>query len=191
MANDLAPAFGRIAMHTLYGIHTLTHQLFGVNPSGLGTTVLTADSSSVLATSAYDDLVDLLAPFFPASAVFDTFTLYSKPTPEDLPVPVFSSSFVGKVGTSAVPGWSKSVQTTITWRTANVGLVKIVLLDSASGNDFDPVLSASADPATDDLDVYMRSDDAIISGQDNSRAVTFIRETSTLNEKLRKQYRMG
>lgn len=191
MANSLAPAFGRIAMHTAYGIHTLTHQLFGVIAAGLGTQVVTADGTNVLASTVFPDLVDLFLPFFPTTAVFDSFTLFSKPTPADLPVPVFSAGFTGKIGTSSSPGWTKAVQTTTTWRTANVGLLKLVFLDSASGDTFDPILSAAADPSTDDLDQYMRSDDCIVSGQDNSRAVTFIRQTSTLNEKLRKQYRMG
>jgi hypothetical protein len=139
---------------------------------------------------AFGELTDLLVPFYPTTVIFDSWVAYTRETVNDLWLPRSGGAFSSVEGTSGTPGWYKAVQTTITWRTEDFNHVKVVLLDSASGNTFDPIFSAAADPSTDDLDAYMRSDDCIIAGQDGSRPTTFVRETSTLNEKLRKQYRM-
>lgn len=140
------------------------------------------------APTMIEDFVDLLLPFYPATVEFDNVIVFSQPTPADDPVPVASLVFTGKIGTQATPGWTKAVQLTMSVRSTNFGVAKYSFLDAASGDTFDPIRVADT-PMQNLLDEV--GDTSLgWSAQDNGRPNVFIGLTKTLNEKLRKAYRM-
>jgi hypothetical protein len=132
--------------------------------------------------------VEALLPFFGANTTFDNYIVYNVPTVDDDPQPVSSGAFTGETGTAGSPGWTKAVQGTFSIRTTNFGVFKITMLDSASGDNFDP--SSALGGAA--LDLFNLVSDTLngFSGRDNGRPNVFIKFTQTLNEKLRRSYRM-
>lgn len=180
-----APAFVRINYHSPYGPHTMQ----------VPTLAWSAGLFSTWASGTIDDdimigaLVTTLLPFYPDDVTFDNWIVFSQPTPDDDPLPVDSGTFTGQDGTAVSPGWSKAVQLTMSVRSTNFGISKFVFLDAASGNNFDPI--RTADSAMIALMTVITDTTNGWSAQDNGRPDTFIGLTKTLNEKLRRAYRMA
>lgn len=140
-------------------------------------------------TAAIGELCALMQPFFHTSYSFDNFVLYSQPDPDDVATPVFSDT-IALLGTSASPGWDKATQCTFTFRTNEFGIFKLIMLDYDSGNNFDRVTVLPSGGADDLLRDYIVNIDSWIVGRDGGKPQTFLQKSSTLNEKLRRSYRM-
>lgn len=135
-------------------------------------------------------LVNLLKTQFPASVHFDNYVLFSQPDPDLPATPVFSGE-LGIAGTFVTPGWYKAVQFTMTFRTNEFGIFKLVLLDVGSANNFNKETSLVSGEGFDLIRDYITATDSWILGRDGGKPQTFLQLAKTLNEKLRRSYRMN
>lgn len=191
MANFRGPYFWQINSHSAFGLHSMQQSLFGwdAGAGGMGD-LQTSVGGTVDAITFVNSFVDKLTPFFPTTYFFDSVQIYRQLLETDIPQPVAGASLGAIPGESAAGTWTKAVQETITWRTAGFGLFKLVLLDAESNDDYNPVVSASADASLLALHNFVTASTTAISGRDNTKPSVFIRLTKTLNEKLRKQYHL-
>lgn len=192
MVNSIAPAYVQIEYHSLYAPHVMKIPIRGIeNPTAppLSLSAEAWDTTSVVIDTMVDNLVTELVPRFPATASFDRWTVWSQPTPEDEPLFVGGAS-INSVGTAAVPGWSKATQETVSMRDTGGNLVKVTLMDFASGDDFEAYTSAAAIGVDGIIGEFFSSSNAWMS-RANLQPSSFVRRTATLNEALRRAYRMG
>lgn len=185
MPESPAPAFVRINYHSVYGPHTMQVPTLAFAAGDFETWA----GGSVSAATMIGDMVDFLLPFYPDTTVFDNYIVFSQPTPADDPLPVDGGVFVSVEGTAATPGWTKATQLTMSIRSTLFGISKIVFLDAASGNNWDPIRSPDAS-----MTALLAELSDLSNGwaaRDNGRPNTFVGLTKTLNEKLRKAYRMA
>lgn len=194
MENSLSPAFIRIDMTSAYGPHTMTVPSVAAEPTTIGGSIyqfiLRGAALPVAVAGAVEDFVDVLKPAFPTTYTFQGWTLFLQPTPEDTPTPV-QAGLLGVAGTSPSTTWSKAVQHTLTWRTDEFGIFKLVLLDAVSGNVFDKLTNLSGNPTIEAISDYVTDDVTWVAGRDGGRPNVFLQMATTLNEKLRRSYRMN
>jgi hypothetical protein len=193
MANFRGPFFVKISSHSEFGPHVQqipTTDYTGpslVFPFGVftGWDLTLADADVMIVA-----LVDKMAKFFPAAYTFDNWQVFSQPTPADPAIPLAGNTFTAKVGTSVASGWDKATQATITWRSTTFGKSKLVFLDYSSGGDFSKIATLPGSGDLFDLDAEFTNVSNGWKAQDNGRPQTFISMTATLNEKLRRAYRL-
>jgi len=193
MANFRGPYFVKISSHSDFGPHTeqipttdYTGPSIGF-PFGIFTgwddTLADADAMIVA-------LVDKMAKFYPPSYTFDNWQVFHQALPTDPAIPLAGNTFTSKVGTSILTGWDMATQATLTWRSTTFGKQKLVFLDFASGGSFAKVSTLPGSGNLFDLDAELTSVSNGWKAQDNGRPNTFISMTATLNEKLRRSYRL-
>lgn len=192
--NSLFPAFVRINYLSSYGVHTMTVPAVDVVlnspvPSGFAFNLRGA-AVDVDVVDAVSDFVDICKPFFRNHVKFVDFTVFTMENPTAQPLPRISRSLT-QVGTNVVAGWDKATQMTLTWRTDEFGLFKIVFLDVATGGDFGKVVDLTTAPNMDALSDYVTADVTWVAGRDGGRPVTFLQASTTLNEKLRRSYKLN
>jgi len=192
MANSLYPAFFRLFYHTAFGQHIQTVPTRAWD-DGLGTNgkggYIAWDTNEVDAVDMVQALVDELVEFQPASAVYDSCIIYTmaSETAEPLPVASFELGDAGTAATADVP----ASQATMSCRTTNFGLFKLTWFDAAPTTDFLPqrTLPVSGQPLT--LFQAVSDTDWAFAGRDGGRPETFLQVSYTLNEALRRQYRLN
>lgn len=192
MANSLYPAFVKIDYHSAQGAHVMIIPTleWHANDILVAGEFESWNAGLVDADDKINDLVDLFLPFFLATTTFDFYTIYTMASPTAAAQPVAAAS-LAKVGTSVSTTWAKAVQKTLIMRTTDFGIMKLVFLDCPSGNNFDPVNAYGVDPATTAIINELKNEDSPWSARDNGRPNTLIKQTTTLNEKLRKEYNMA
>lgn len=193
MAASLYPSCVRINYHSAYAPHSQlipTRQWNDVVSSGGQGTFDTHNSGSVDADTMINDLATALAGILPDTASFDSYIIYNVDPDTEQLLPQTSKPMV-IAGLDTTPGWSKATQVTMNWRTNEVGIFKVVLLDNATNNVFDKTLALPGSGVLFDVDALVTDADLGWSGRDNARPVSFISQTVTLNEALRKRYRMA
>lgn len=193
MPSSLSPAFVRINYHSAYGLHTQTIPTLDWAPTfaigGKGN-FGTWDTIGYDADAMIQELITAEADIMPAGVEFDNYIIYTQATPTADPQPRASGT-LAIPGAVASPGWNKAVQVTISMRTSNFGIFKLVLLDAATGDDF------AKETVTVPMSALQAIFDILIdtargwSGQDNGRPETFISQTKDLNDRLRKTYRLS
>jgi hypothetical protein len=187
---DLSPGFIKVLSHSAFGPHVT---ILPVNTPVINegtpasSTITNWASGTVSWRTMVTDLITLIADAMPDSYEYDTAILYTKELGEDpIPWDQFSLAIPGTVVTA---GWAKATQETISVRDADFNLAKLVLLDFASGGDFAKYTDATA--AGVDLILAEWTDPTNgWSSQKNARPNIFISATRTLNEKLRRAYRL-
>lgn len=188
--HSLYPAFVRIVYHSLYGAHTMTLPTTPLTIDPLQVDQSTFDAwvgDPIIWTEMVDALLEDLIDFFPASVEFDTATVYTMSSPTAAPTPIDSYS-LEFVGTNVTLGWSQATQQTFTFRTTAFGISKLTLLDVASAGSFPRVTDPSGNAAMLALIEEWTNPAKGWSGRDNARPNTFIQSSTTLNEKLRREY---
>lgn len=193
MPSSPAPASVQINYHSEFGVHSSRISTREWSPPSGGFTYGSFLSWSEVARDADDmvkDLTLVLAGIMPATVTFDNYTIFTQADEEADPLPVAGNS-IGQAGLEATPGWYKAVQTTISIRTTGFGLFKLVVLDSASNDNFDPVFGLAPSPALSDIFDQVADVGNAWSGRDNGRPNTVISQTKTLNEALRRSYHMA
>lgn len=191
MPNSIAPGFIQIESTSIFGAHSAelpvnTITIDSVVP--LDSTILAWDGSQVDWTVMVDALITELVDRYPVDYDFLRATLWSQPNPGDLPTFVATNS-TPISGTVATPGWNKAVQETITARDTDGYIAKLVLLDMASTNNFDPQVTLGGAGITGLWAEWSAMTNGWASRAGN-RPASFIKATRTLNEKLRKSYGM-
>lgn len=191
MPNSVAPGYITIESTSVYGPHEaeIPVNTIDINESDpVSSTIQPWVGVGVDWAVMTNELVGLLADRYPTTYTFDRATLWSKPTPDDLPTFVASVA-LSIPGTVAVPGWSKATQETITARDTAGYIVKLIELDFASTNTFDRQVTLVAAGLTD-LWAAWSDEGNGWSSRAGFRPATFIQTTRTLNEELRRRYRM-
>lgn len=194
MANSLFPAFVRIDYTSAYGVHSMTVPSVPVQNAGGADDpwyfTLRGAELPVQVQIAVPDFVDVIKIYFPNTVVFQAYTLFTKADADAAPQPRESKT-LNIAGTNGGATWSKAVQQTWTWRTDEFGLFKLVFLDVASNNNFNRVAAIVGGTADVDLHAYVTAPETWIAGRDGGRPNTFLQMAATLNEKLRRSYRMN
>jgi hypothetical protein len=190
MPASVAPAFVKINYHSAYGAHVAIVPTLAWN-AGAGQGDFATHAGGITAADAMiQDLCNVLIGILPTTASYDNYVIYDQPDPDDLAVPVASNT-IGVAGLDATPGWDKATQVTMTFRTTNFSTFKIVVLDAATNGDFSKTTVVPGSGVL--FDVLGLVSDASLgwAGRDNGRPNNLISQTVTLNEKLRRAYRLA
>lgn len=193
MPSDIGPSFIRIDSTSEFGPHSnfIPTLLWSDDPSTNDHGVFqTWNSGSIDAVDMIMDLMDVLTPFYDSTTTFNNWTIYSKADPDANAIPVQSDAFTSVVGTTAFTGWRQAVQRTATWRTTGFNLFKIVMLDVPNSNQFQKISTKGSSGVYFNLDAVVTDGDHGFSGRDNNQPASFVSATHTLNEKLRRAYRV-
>jgi hypothetical protein len=187
---DLAPGFIRVAYHSAFGLHVMTIPVNTPNPdtgTPADSTIDNWSSGEVNWRTMTDDLIALIKAIYSTNSEFDSAQLFTKSVGA-APIPVDSYT-LAVAGTETTPGWEKATQQTLSARDAGFNEAKLVFLDFASGNDFGKYTDATAVGLNLIFDEWSDPTNGWGSRK-NARPATFIAATRTLNEKLRRAYRL-
>lgn len=192
MANSLSPAFFRLFYHTAFGVHTQTIPTLawdadlGTNGAGGYLNWLGAE---VDAQDMIFAIVEELNDFMPSTAVYDNAIIYTQADAEADALPQASVD-LGEAGTGMGADVPAS-QTTMTLRTTNFGIFKLIWFDATPNTDFLPQRSLPGSGQPLDLYNVVTSTSWAFAGRDNGRPNQFIQVSYTLNEALRRAYRLN
>lgn len=193
MANSIAPAFVKIDYTSRFGPHSMSLPCVPILTGPAGGAgdqfQLRGAALPVEVDGAVKDFVAILKPFFPSTTTFINYTCYQLDDPEGPARPVISAP-LNIVGTDTSSGWDKATQRTWTFRTDEFGTFKLVFLDVRVA-DFDKVSTFVEGTVTGNLIDYVTADVTWLAGRDGGRPNTFLQLAMTLNEKLRRSYRMN
>lgn len=190
-AHTLFPSFVRVRQASAFGSHIYTIPTNQWSPGG-GTN----DSGTFLAWDATDRdaeamivaLLTLIADLYPTDSLYNTYTIFSYDDPDSPPTPRFSNGLaIG--GGDATPGYSKAVQTTLTFYDTAFNTVKLVCLDAASNNNFDKHSAGDLSAAELAVGVEFSQLSNAWASRATLRPATLLSVTRTLNEKLRRAYK--
>lgn len=188
------PTFVRGAYHSVYGFHTFeipTRDFIPGSISGDLGQCLAWDGTTVVGISGMiEEYLTLVKALYPSTTSFDNLTLFTQATPTSPPVPQASFALTGVIGTATTPGWHKATQGTLTMRDTGANQAKFVLLDVGSGDSFDPIRSLGVSASVDAIVDLVTDDTQAFSSRAGFKPQTFLGYFMTLNEKLRRAYRM-
>lgn len=186
--NSLSPAYVEVNYHSTWSPHVMTIPTLAWNPGAPYGDFETHAGGAIAAEDMVDALIEVLKAFIPASVAFDGYTIFTKETASAPSIPrAFKAS--GVVGTAPI-SWSKATQLTISAKTDEGGDARLVLMDAATGNDFDLVTPSTMSASYTALFAEWFADTNGWAGRDNGLPYYFTQASKTLNEKLRKQYHM-
>lgn len=186
--HSLFPAYVEIDYHSTYSPHKMTIPTLNWNSGGTFGDFETHAGGAIAAETMVDAMITALKAFVPASVAFDGWTVFTKASPTAQAVPrTFKTS--GVVGTAGL-SWNKAVQLTISAKTDNAGDARLVLMDAASGDNFDLITPATITASYTALFAEWFADTNGWAGRDDGLPYYFTQASLTLNEKLRKQYHM-
>jgi hypothetical protein len=131
----------------------------------------------------------VIKAFFNPNITFDSYIVWNYPSVEANPQPVKSKT-LGIAGTGTGGGWYKAVQATWSIRAANFSEMKLVFLDANSADDYDKIENFVGLTAVTAVMAILSADTNGWSSRGNSKPTTLTQITYTLNEKLRRSYRM-
>jgi hypothetical protein len=194
MPNSLYPAFIELEYSTPYGEHVMTIPIRAV-PDFESDPALTIcenwDATTSVVSTTVANLCAQFANFYTDDSQFNLYSIWTMADSEAIPEFAETYRFTTPIqGSSASTTWKKAAQNTFTFRTADGGISKVTLLDSLSFNLWDKQTDPTG--STDVLAVIDAWTDtnAFFAGRDNARPSAFLQLTKTLNEKLRRAYRM-
>jgi hypothetical protein len=190
MENSLSPNFIKIRYSSFYGAHVMTIPSVPIaTGTGIPAFTLRGAELPIQVPTAVADFVNVLKPMFPTNTTFIDFTAWSQPGVGDVPVPIYTGA-LNIVGTAAPADSSKATQRTWTWRADDYTLFKSVHLDVPMSGDYDKVVTLPSSGTLFNFNAYVVADATWIASRGGGRPNTFLSFTETLNEKLRRSYRM-
>jgi hypothetical protein len=167
--------------------HTMTIPTKNWNPSGAVGTFDVWSGGTINALTMVQALVTKLLPLFDPGVSFNNYLVFRQLLPTDPVQPVASENFSGQIGTNTGGSWGAAVERIFIARSTAFGICKLSLLDAASEDNFNPIISPGvADQA---LITEWFADTNGWSARDNTQPNTFLKITCNLNQKLRKEYR--
>lgn len=192
--NSLFPAFIKLAYHSAYGAHSglLAVREWSSTPlvplNALGSFTNWAgfpcDGQEMV-----EDLTAALAAWNPATVVYDSATLYTMDS-ETAPAIPRAVLPLAVVGTNGTPGWSKATMRTWFFRDEEWSPVKIVQMDGASANNFDPTTDITGNVPAETLVGAFTSTSWAWASRNGLRPKTFHKTIVDLNDKSRAEYGM-
>lgn len=189
--HDISPAFVEIDYLTQWGLHTMTRPTLawtGVPWSGTGE-FATHDGAGIGDDTMIMGLINSFLGMCAEETTFTQYRIFTKPLPTDDPTLVFAQNLTGIVGDTTAVGWAEAVQRTYSFYTEDSNAAKIVLLDCPGNNTFTPIYTLVS-PDSLMADEFQSAANGWC-GRDGARPAAFNRLTQTLNEKLRRNYRLG
>lgn len=189
---DLGPAFIRIDYSSLWGAHTMTIPSVPVtgatDPAPFFT--LRGLEAPVNVNTAVADFVNILKGLFLASTTFKNATLFTKAGVGDPAVPthIIPLNIAGTNGGTTL--MNEATQATYTFRAEDFNLFKLVLLDTPIIADVRPVVTWGAGSPQQNLIDYVVADASWIASRSGAAPKVFLKTAFTLNEKLRRSYKM-
>lgn len=191
MANSLAPAFIKVNYHSISGPHSMLIPTLAANvaPTPSESTIDTHAGGTIAWDDMAEALLTELADQMSTSSAFDGIFLFTQADADADPV-LITGKNITIAGTNAAPGWEVATQLTINAKSENGGNVRLTLLDFASGGQFTKtsVLAGSG------LEAVVAEWGLLANGwssRDNGRPSIFLSATRTLNERLRRAYRIS
>lgn len=192
--NSLSPAFVRIEYQTLYAPHTMTIPsvplIDAIDPEEPPFFDLRGAAIDVQASDAVEDFVDVLKNMCTLGTSFQSYTIFKQPTPEDVPQPVYSAALT-QVGVLDNDPLSKAMQQTFSFRATDFTIYKLVVLDQRPMMGTGRVVGTLGNLAYQAVVDYIKSDVTWFASRGGGRPATFLQLATTLNEKLRRSYRMN
>jgi len=191
---SLAPASVTLTYETAFAIHSLTYPTL-VWDESLGTNGFGGyqawNTDELDAQDEINGFVDLIKVFFKSTTSFLDATIYTM-TSADAPRLPRTAFQLDQVGTSAATGWEEATQQTWSFRDENFKPFKLVFLDTpmaASGfaklTDFTGLTDVLA------LETYVEGGAHAFQSRQNGKPAHLYQIAYTLNEKLRREYRMN
>jgi hypothetical protein len=187
------PSAVKINYHSVYAPHSQlvpTLQWSAFPDVGGAGSFATHNGSTIDADDMINALATILSGILPDTSTFDSYVIYNHNVGTDALEPIRSKPMV-IVGQDATPGWFKAAQVTMSWRTAGFNPFKIVVLDNATNNAFDKTSALPGSGVLHDVDALVTDPDNGWAGRDNEIPLSFVSQTLTLNEALRKRYRLA
>lgn len=192
--NGLFPAYVRYDYTSEYAPHTRTVPTlawFFSSITGTMGSYLSHDADPIDAEAMIDALVVVMKEIDDPTTTYNLATVYTVDEATNRSIPRATKALTA-VGTSAAGGVRKAVQATFNFRTAEINPFKLVFLDKPHGTgQFDKQPFSAFDADAIALVDELESTNNAWCGRDNSQIVACISATYTLNEALRKQYKMG
>lgn len=186
--HSLFPAFVEVFYHSEFGVHV---QTLPTNEYAVDTDTFESWSGpGVGSDTMILALIDKYKFLFPSSVSFDSYRIFTLADENSIPLLSKAATITGKVGTASSPGWSKAVQGTLSALGTSGTKARLVFLDSDSAGDFDGVFTLPGSGALFDLMAEWGNVGNAWRTRGNERVVTFLEYSKTLNEKLRREYRM-
>lgn len=191
--NLLYPTSGQIEYTGIQGTHVMTVPMTTWSPVSSGHPMGTCtawDGSEKDVADFFDEYTDLWKVFLDNTASILSATVFTYASPGAPARPRETVTYTGKVGTggTVIP----AAQQTISFKTSEYGAFRVVLLDSVVTSSFQPkkALISPADDKEIALVNYIKADANCIQGRDGHQVTVYRGITYTLNEKLRKEYRL-
>lgn len=192
--NSLYPGYIQLDYHSVHAPH---HEIIPTTPwfptsiSGTLGSYAGHNGTPVDAEDMVNELVDALKVYYLSSTLFDLATVFTIAN-ELAPVAIPRASIALSVaGTSASAAPSKAVQNVFTFRTEEAHVLKLYLLDApVIGGNFDRNARGTWSANEIALEGVIKADGNAWVGRDGAQISSGIAVTKTLNEKLRKAYRM-
>lgn len=192
--NSLYPAYVQLDYHSIHAPHKAilpTSAWFPTSITGALGSYAGWNSTPVDAEAMVNALVNVLKVYHLSSTIFDlatVFTIANELAPIAIPR---ASVALGTAGTSASSALSKAVQNVFTFRTEEAHILKLYLLDAPviAGN-FDRNARGTWTANEIAVEAEIKADGNAWAGRDGAQISSGIAITKTLNEKLRREYRM-
>lgn len=189
--NSLYPASIRINYQSAYGLHSQTIPTAKIALDAGEYKFLKEDLTIIgVVPTLIAAWVAALKVFYPATTTFIDWQAFTYATPTAPPSPLATGA-IGVVGTSSIPASqeAKATQSTHTWRTDEFGIFKIVLLDRVIAS-YDKI-TAVGNAEVASLHAIVAGANTWMRGRDGGKPQVFLQVAYTLNEKLRRAYRMN
>jgi len=190
----LFPSFFRVDYHSAYAPHAMLIPTLAWYPTSITGTLgsyATHNAGVIDAEEMVNDLVDKLAVFHLSTTIFDLATVFTMASPTAPAIPKASAS-LSQVGSSISTYQAKAVQNVFVFRGAGGSKLKLYLMDSPTiGGTFEKVPAGAWNTAMNDVFAQINNSSAAWCTRQDEQVVTKVSVTSTLNEKLRKEYRMA
>lgn len=142
------------------------------------------------AATAVHDFIDLLVPLASPGTTFNDFTIFAQDGVGGIAVPIKTVS-VGATGTNASSAHKKAWQQTFSFRATDFTTYKLVLLDFPVDLGEDRRVNLSGSAIHMAVLNYIRAGITWFASRGGGRPDVFLQYAATLNEKLRRSYRMN
>ncbi len=192
--HSLHPAYVQIDYTSAYAPHKAiipTTDWFPTSITGTLGSYQGWNSTPVDAEVMINALVDAIAALHLATTHFDlatVFTIADELAPIAIPRATAALTQVGGTGSAAQ---AKAVQQVLMFRTQEAFKLKIYLLDAPLiGSDFEKISRGSWGALEIAIETALKADGNAWAGRDGAQVVTGSNITKTMNEKLRREYRM-
>jgi len=191
MVNSLYPAFVELDYITPFGAHTMTRPTLawtGTPFVSIGT-FATHAGGTIAANTMIAAFMAACLPVLTDDSAFVAYRIKTMASPTAPAILVWADSFTPIVGTSTAVGYAEAAQRTYSFYTTGAGQAKVVILDQPNNNSWGTVTSISGG-ADEDIETELTSNTNGWAGRDTQRPIAFKSLTHTLNEALRRAYRM-